>query len=169
MKLMHDLDLTFLSYSKYFGFVFSNRTKAAYLLFLATLALSVTDTGLSNSLWILSLIAGIVTAVNGIFIFVATCWNPSLNDYTKAHIAEFSERMNRRDAAAAARQSTIQPNSAHTHSQSGFHGASDYSFGDVNHGGAAYGDSAYSINQSSTPFAENPFSTQQQNNNFASV
>jgi hypothetical protein len=110
-----------------FGFMYSNRGRATLLLFLATLTFSTVNSHLGG-LWVVILLVGLVTTLNGCFVCVTIYLHPSFDEYSKAHAAD-EEAM--RTGAVGFQPSTPQP----VHS--------NYQFGDAS--GAT-----------STPFATQP-------------
>mmetsp|Transcript_7875 Transcript_7875/g.13924 ORF Transcript_7875/g.13924 Transcript_7875/m.13924 type:complete len:227 (-) Transcript_7875:34-714(-) len=127
---------------KNFGFMYSNRGKATFLLFLSTLCFSVIDKGFTGPWW-MPLFVGLYTLVNGCFVCIAVYLNPSFDAYSKAHAME---EMGGTGASAGVHRPPSQQ--------------SNYAFGDA---GASNGDSfQYTTPQPGFNGAqqdtENPFS-----------
>jgi hypothetical protein len=132
-----------------FGFMYSNRGRATLLLFLATLTFSTVNSHLGG-LWVVILLVGLVTTLNGCFVCVTIYLHPSFDEYSKAHAAD-DESM--RSGAVGFQPSTPQP--VHSNYQFGdASGATSTPF--ATHAGAGASNAA----PRDHPFATgNPFST----------
>ncbi|GBG34767.1 Hypothetical Protein FCC1311_109892 [Hondaea fermentalgiana] len=149
------------------GFMYSNRGKATFILFLATLCFSVTDKDLGG-LWWFCLLVGIYTAINGIFSCAVVLLNPGYDAYTQTHHPDAVPVQGSGFGTApmgGAPDPGLPP--------------SDYRYGDAHAGvGGAGGYNSYELQdtqpqpaygQSSTPFADNGAYSQNDDNPFSHV
>lgn len=154
------------------GFMYSNRGKAAFILFLATLCFSVTDKDLSG-LWWFCLLVGIYTTLNGIFACFVVALNPAYDEYTKANLPENVSRVEASSPSfdptapgatigGGAPASGYRYGDAHIDQSGDFGGYNSY---DLHEPQPSYGQNQAAYGQTSTPFADHSYNRRESDDN----